>query len=255
MLAEPESKLAFLDLLQTLHEESGKKWRIRNTIAQHIFDYAQHYEPEPVFKKMWGLTMLLCVDDVSRVRESAAKQVWRIVAKCKDQEFISIMTSDVQMLAGDQKWSCRQLYTIICAEMWQDLELLESTFLSGLLGLCKDPAVGVRLAAAKSLKKMLDSSGTSAFLESIEKIRTNAWIQQAEKDLREDSSPRIKEVFLQGVGGDGKKQEEEKMPGELISEEDATKIDLTSIEKEIAQEGGEKKSKMPLGFKIDEIDI
>ncbi len=151
--------MSFLEILQTLHEDSGKKWRIRDTIAQRVYDYAKHYEPELVFKKLWGLTMLLCVDDVWKVREHAAKQVWRVLGHCKGEEFFGLMTSDVQTLVSDQKWSCRQLYTLICANMWQDTDLLETVFLTGFLGLCKDQAAGVRISASFALKQVFDCSG------------------------------------------------------------------------------------------------
>ena len=157
--ATAENKEEFLETLQTLHEESGKKWRIRETIATHIYDYAKHYEPATIFKKIWGLAMLLCGDDVCKVRNSAAANIWRLLDLCRGEEFAGLMRSDVLTLAADTKCTCRQLYALICTEMSQSTELLESSFLNPLLELAKDHVVGVRLSLAKTIKIVANRNG------------------------------------------------------------------------------------------------
>jgi hypothetical protein len=77
-------------------------------------------------------------------------------------------------------------------------------------------------------------------------------IKQAEIDIQKDPSARVKEQFV-FKAKTGILTEEVKSVN-LIGEEEASKIDITSIEKEIEQEGAEKIEKMPVGIKIDEVD-
>jgi hypothetical protein len=80
-------------------------------------------------------------------------------------------------------------------------------------------------------------------------------MQNAAKDLQADPNPRVRSPFLPSPPPVDHKAEDVKLAADLITDEEASRIDLGSIEKEIAAEAGEKKAKMPLGFKIDEIDV
>ena len=158
-LAKEDQKEEFLESLQTLQEESGKKWRVREAIATHLFDYAKHYDAHTVFKKIWAIAMLLCVDDVWHVRNGAAKNVWRLLNYCKTEECLEMMKLDVISLSGDSKWSTRQQFCIICGEMWQCADLLEGHFIVPLVELAKDKVVGVRIAVMNALKNITSKSG------------------------------------------------------------------------------------------------
>ncbi len=240
------SKEEFTEILQTLHEDSGHKWRIRAAMATHIFDYAKNYPQTVVLKKLWGMAMLLCTDDVWQVRTAAAGNVWRILQYCGKEECIGLMRSDVLSLAGDTKWASRQVFIIVSENMFECG--CEETFIEPLLGLAKDPVVGVRLAAAKAIKLIAGKHGTAKLLE-------NPRVQATVKELSGDKCARIREVLAAQT--ETKKPDEE-MKGaavaKLVGEEEASKIDVQPILKEIELEGTEKITKMPIGMKIDEID-
>ena len=158
VLSSDDNKQEFLEVLQAVHEESGKKWRIRNAIALHILDYAKQYKPATVFKKIWGLIMMLCSDDVYEVRTNATKNVPSIIELCKNEECIGMMCSDVLSFASDPKWSTRQLFATICSEMWIDLDLFASHFLTGILELSHDKVECVRLTIVYTFQKLFFKS-------------------------------------------------------------------------------------------------
>eukprot|EP01022_Parablepharisma_sp_SALTPOND_P033017 TRINITY_DN88052_c0_g1_i1.p1 TRINITY_DN88052_c0_g1~~TRINITY_DN88052_c0_g1_i1.p1 ORF type:complete len:729 (-),score=60.12 TRINITY_DN88052_c0_g1_i1:3672-5789(-) len=158
-MANEDQEEEFLENLQNLLEDSGKKWRVREAIANHLFDYAKHYTPSIVFKKFWGIAMMLCGDNVWHVRKGAAKNVWRLLDYCKGQEFQTMMKSDILSLAEDSKWNSRQLFCLMCMEMWQAEELLADSFIEKLAGLAKDKVPGVRISVANALKTIYKRSG------------------------------------------------------------------------------------------------
>ncbi len=159
MFASEDQKEEFLDALQTLQEDSGKKWRVREMISVHLFDYARHYPPDVVFKKIWGLAMLLCTDDVYKVRLGAAKNVAKLLTYCKGEEYIGMMKGDVLGLGGDSKWITRQLFCVICSELNPFDEMFAETFLEPLTDLRKDKVPGVRISVASALKTLLCRNG------------------------------------------------------------------------------------------------
>lgn len=157
-ISNVESKNEFRETLQILHEDSGRKWRIRETIAQHMYDYVKHFKSEVVFKKFWGLIMLLCADDIFEVRSRISCELCKILWHCHEEECIGIMTSDLLAFAKDDKWNGRQFYAMLCAPMWSYFDLLEQKFLNSLLDLCQDAIISVRITAANALKDIVQNS-------------------------------------------------------------------------------------------------
>eukprot|EP00826_Nyctotherus_ovalis_P024510 TRINITY_DN1894_c0_g1_i1.p1 TRINITY_DN1894_c0_g1~~TRINITY_DN1894_c0_g1_i1.p1 ORF type:complete len:385 (+),score=118.65 TRINITY_DN1894_c0_g1_i1:1294-2448(+) len=158
-LANEEQRACFLDKVQELQEDSRSKWRIRETIASNFFEYARNYKPATIFKKCWGLIMLLCGDDVWSVRKCMGRSLWRFLGYCGREEFAGTMKSDLLCLARDERWTMRQVFCLACAEMWQAEDLLLESFLSPLIELTTDKVLGVRLAALNALKEQARNSG------------------------------------------------------------------------------------------------
>jgi len=257
-ISNEDQKDEFLETLQMLHEDSKKKWRVREKIAENLYEIAKHYNQAIVFKKIWGLAMLLCGDDTFNVRKMSAKVIWKLLDYCKDEEFVSMMKGDIQSFAKDDKWIARQLFCIICKEMWSCTEFLTGGFLEQLAELAKDKTPGVRIMAANALKTISTKNGIFLnIIFGIEKLKSNELIIKTINDLKNDSCKNVKEILLleeakQAISiikPDAKIEQ-----SELITEEQATKIDIEAILKEIETEGPDKIAKMPVGMKIDEID-
>lgn len=160
-LANEHQRADFLDKVQQLQEDSRNKWRIREAIARNFFDYARSYKPATIFKKHWGLVMLLCGDEVWCVRKCMAQSLWRFLDYCRREEFVGTMKADLLCLARDERWMTRQVFCLACAEMWQAEDLLLESFLSPLVELTTDKVLGVRLAAFNALKEQARNSGSS----------------------------------------------------------------------------------------------
>lgn len=202
--------------------------------------------------------MLLCTDDIMRVRESISKQFCKVLWHCREEEFIGMMCSDLQAFAKDEKWSGRQLFAMICSKMWEHPELLEFKFLNLLLGLCQDAIVGVRISAGISLKTLIEKTGkmiSYLFINYLlDKVKTSEEVQMIKQALLNDPVERVKDIFIQkdknSIAEEGKAVEQ----GIYISEVEAIGIDLESLKKEIEQEVTVKVAKMPVGIRIDEIE-
>ena len=104
-LANSSQRKDFIDSVQILIDESKKKWRIREVIAENLFNYAKYYEPDTVFKKLWGPALTLCADDVWYVRKAAAKNIWKCLDYCKDNECIKLMKIDLDCLVSEDRKS------------------------------------------------------------------------------------------------------------------------------------------------------
>jgi len=177
-MSEEESKNEFIEILQNLHEESGNKWRIRDTIAKHMFEYTIKFSPDIVFKKIWGLIMLLCTDNVYQVRSSIAKSISKVLNQCKNEEYINIMCSDLQVFAAEEKWGGRQFFSVVCSYMWEIPCLFENIFLAGILKTCEDPIIGVRIASCNALKNLIEKNGITT-TSIIYLIYRNIWENRA----------------------------------------------------------------------------
>jgi serine/threonine-protein phosphatase 4 regulatory subunit 1 len=158
-LATKEQREDFLDKMQGLYEDSGHKWRIREVIANNLFEYCKNYEPITIFKKCWPHILSLCGDDVWCVRNCAAKNAWYFLDYCKEEEFIGLMRSDLVCFAADEKWTTRQVFCIICGEMWRLASTLLEYFLESLVELAGDKAYGVRIAVSNALKELATNNG------------------------------------------------------------------------------------------------
>jgi len=157
--ATKEQKENFLDKMQGLYEDSGNRWRIREVIANNVFDYCKNYKPTTIFKNYWPHILSLCGDNVWCVRTCSAKNLWRFLDYCKEEEFVGLMCSDLICFSTDGKWTMRQVFCIACAEMWRIENVLLKYFLEPLTELVGDKVVGVRIAALNALKEVAKNSG------------------------------------------------------------------------------------------------
>ena len=98
-----EDRLQFLDILRSILEDSNLKWRIRDTIASHIEDYAQIFPVKYVFQQICPWTMTLCKDKVAEVRIHAAQQVYSLVGKMYESKpnFQTLCTKLIQFAQSD----------------------------------------------------------------------------------------------------------------------------------------------------------
>lgn len=238
--ANHEQRSTFLECLQALHDKSGNKWRVRQTIATHLFDYAKNYEMEVIFKSFWPLCLTLCSDNVWSVRMSSAKTAWRFTDHCRTQDFCETMKSDVAALAGNPRWNVRAVFCVVCGEMWRTKELLVEGCLNLLLEMLEDKVQGVRMAALKSLETISRNSSDCVNIQ--ETLRGNPLLQEMLSRIREEEIEEMKDV------------QEKVEVSSFVTEEEASQIDEETLLKEIETEGPEKKVKIPVGIKIDEVD-
>ena len=84
----------------------------------------------------------------------------------------------------------------------------------------------------------------------------NPSIQELTTNFNNDKSAKVRNAFCQ-IQSEEKKtgyEEAKDTSTKYVTEEEANNIDISTIMKEIEQEGTEKIAQRPIGMKIDEID-
>lgn len=246
-VAEETHKSELLDILETVHEDSRRVWRIREKIASKISEYASYFSAEIIFKKLWRLLSLLLSDEISQVRISASEQVAPVFALCKESEdFSSLMLSDITSMCGESKYTTRIVYAKICEGFYNLPTIFESHLLGGFLGMLKDSVLGVRIAATKALCQIWRKN---------ESLRKNAWMMSAIKELSGDSSRIVREEIAKIEERKTKIEEiKSSSSSEYIDEETAAAVNLDAIRKEIEEGKSSEEVKVSCTYKIDEID-
>jgi serine/threonine-protein phosphatase 4 regulatory subunit 1 len=99
----------FVEIFVQLQKDQ-KKWRIRELIARQIHILAEIFTKETIFRMILPISIKLCNDIVSIVREEASKQIYSLVLSLYDSEegYRETSIETVRLLSNSTKFSQRQ---------------------------------------------------------------------------------------------------------------------------------------------------
>lgn len=151
---KPETRHNFIKfILSNNNEESQYDWRKKLVLAQNLGKFAQLFDQETVYKSFIKMFFLFCIDNVSKVQETASTSLVYILEKFSDdlnkQEAIANVVKKNFRNANFKK---RQLFIYMCGEAMTKKELFERLFKADLLSMVNDKVSNVRLALAKVLR-------------------------------------------------------------------------------------------------------
>lgn len=72
-------------------QKDPKKWRVRYTIACQLNDLSKLYDAETIFKYILPISLKLCNDNVSEVRNAATHQIIYVLEHLKAEEQLYLM--------------------------------------------------------------------------------------------------------------------------------------------------------------------
>eukprot|EP01016_Furgasonia_blochmanni_P018633 TRINITY_DN2109_c0_g1_i3.p1 TRINITY_DN2109_c0_g1~~TRINITY_DN2109_c0_g1_i3.p1 ORF type:complete len:508 (-),score=98.30 TRINITY_DN2109_c0_g1_i3:695-2218(-) len=151
-----EKREHYVEIFVQLQKDQ-KKWRIRELIARQIHILAEIFSKETIFRMILPISIKLCNDIVSIVREEASKQIYSLVLSLYDSEegYRETAVETVRLLSNSTKFSQRQAFVFMCKNLMNYKEIFEKHFLDCFAGLKNDRVPNVRITIAKVLHSHL----------------------------------------------------------------------------------------------------
>eukprot|EP01016_Furgasonia_blochmanni_P039261 TRINITY_DN4857_c0_g1_i7.p1 TRINITY_DN4857_c0_g1~~TRINITY_DN4857_c0_g1_i7.p1 ORF type:complete len:419 (-),score=52.76 TRINITY_DN4857_c0_g1_i7:93-1310(-) len=149
---DEERREHYVELFVQLQKDQ-KKWRIRELIAKQIKTLSEIFSKETTFRMIVPISIKLCNDVVSSVRDEASKQIYALVLRLYDSEDIyrDNLIETIRLFSNSPKYTQRQAFIYMCKNLMNYREIFEKHFLDCFYNLRDDKIPNVRIAVAKVL--------------------------------------------------------------------------------------------------------
>lgn len=167
LLLKPQDRQEYLPKLsEFLKMDNERNWRFRQELTEQLDQLIPLFTPSEVEEYLSPIAMFLVRDKVASVRQSATSVIATIINSLNKSEnpklAQNLLQCIVESLARENLWVHRQTFAGLCLTIHDtraiELEHFAEDLLPCLLDMADDKVPNVRLAVARTLSTMVQSS-------------------------------------------------------------------------------------------------
>ena len=182
-----EKRENLLEVLVTVQRDQHK-WRIRQMIASQIDKLTEIYEQDSIFSYIMPITMKLCNDIVSSVRQTAAQKAYVLVLSLQSHEiYFDCVVQSIIGFSLSSRFNQRQTFVQMCQTLMQSEDLFKKHFLGAFQSLSDDKIINVRIAIAQCLAVQIGRNAG---------ITKQDYFRELEAKMRNDPREDVRNVFV-----------------------------------------------------------
>ncbi|OMJ83774.1 hypothetical protein SteCoe_15253 [Stentor coeruleus] len=146
----PEKRVVFLHFVKNLSSFS-LNWRIRLAIAEQIREMIPLYDFDIVLNEFIPIAMRLVEDKVSKVRESAALSIGRLVNMLMEKNIEHCLLGKFREMSLSENYQSKLCFILACFEVIENIKFIDM-FGKDMERMCNEKSSNVRLLCARVVK-------------------------------------------------------------------------------------------------------
>ena len=185
----------YLEFLKFMIRNKDDKWRKRVTYTKIIGKYNGTYNDSTIYKRVFPIAINFCFDDITQVRDSAAKHNSRLILQLLSSktEFKDKTLKIVTSFARSINYKYRQLFVLMCKHLFENEEVFKNDLSELLLDLAYDKIPNVKIVLAKFIVKLLSK-------EKYAELKKNETVRKIVKVLKNDKNIEVTDLMKKVEG-------------------------------------------------------